>query len=121
VPLCREHHFRAWYAWQQEEVEAVHARVAAESAATQERRAPCEWVYFLRFGDRIKIGYTADLRERLRSVPHDEVLHVEPGGRRDERRVHAAFVHLRIRGEWYEAAPDLLAFIGDLQARGNAG
>lgn len=73
-------------------------------------------VYYLRFGDRIKIGTTTDLRSRLASLPHDEVLAVERGDRSIESQRHAQFAHLRItrRGEWFRADPDLLAHIDTL-------
>lgn len=48
-------------------------------------------VYYLRFGDRIKIGTTTNLRTRLISVPCDEVLAVEPGSYALERERHEQF------------------------------
>lgn len=68
------------------------------------------FVYFVRFGNRVKIGYSANPTHRLRNIPHDEVLALIPGTMRHERQCHAAFEHLRITGEWFEAAPALLAF-----------
>lgn len=65
-------------------------------------------VYYLGFGDRVKIGSTADLPTRLGHIPHDEVLAVEPGDVALERQRHNEFAKLHIRGEWYEAQPVLL-------------
>ena len=71
-------------------------------------------VYFIRFGDRIKIGFTTDLKRRLQVLPHDMLLATTPGTMRDEGRLHQRFAHLRITGEWFHAAPDLLAYIAAL-------
>ena len=48
-------------------------------------------VYYLRYGDRIKIGTSANPRRRVASLPHDEVLAFERGGRPLEQRRHAQF------------------------------
>jgi hypothetical protein len=74
------------------------------------------FVYFALFGDRIKIGWSANPTTRLRSIPHDEVLALMPGTMRNERQCHEAFAHLRVTGEWFEAAPDLMSFIDRLTA-----
>lgn len=72
-------------------------------------------MYFIRFRDRIKIGHSIDVRDRLRAIPVDQVLAVMPGTRLDERRCHAAFADLRVQGEWFRAEPRLLEFIGLLE------
>jgi hypothetical protein len=74
-------------------------------------------VYFLRFGDRIKIGSTTNLTQRLRTVPHDEVLLTIPGTYIVEFNLHRTFAAERITGEWFQASPRLLAAIHDLTAR----
>src|SRR3712207_998868 len=48
-------------------------------------------VYYLRYGDRVKIGTTGNPRQRLAAIWHDEVLAFERGDRRVERRRHAQF------------------------------
>lgn len=68
-------------------------------------------VYFIRFGDRIKIGVTTNLHLRLMAIPHDEVVATIPGDRQLEKRLHAKFRHLRIKGEWFSAGGDLLDYI----------
>lgn len=77
-------------------------------------------VYFVRFRDRIKIGWSSDPDKRIRALPHDEVLHLQPGTIEDERRCHAAFAHLRDRGEWFRMEPDLVEFIDDLRRQAAA-
>jgi hypothetical protein len=71
-------------------------------------------VYFIRLGNRIKIGFTTNLALRMEQLPHEEILGVMPGFMRDEKRCHKAFAHLRRAGEWFEDAPELRAFIADV-------
>ena len=77
--------------------------------------APVGKVYFMRFGDRIKIGFTTNLHKRLQHVPNDELLASMPGSRHTETKMHKQFAHLRIVGEWFSMGPDLLEFIEGLK------
>jgi hypothetical protein len=52
-------------------------------------------VYYIRRGKYVKIGTTANLRERMRDLMPDEVLAVEPGGRALEQRLHHHFARIR--------------------------
>lgn len=76
-------------------------------------------VYYIRFGDRIKIGFTGYFRGRLSSLPCDEVLAVEPGGRADEKRRHQMFAHLLVDGqrEWFHMAPELMFHVATVRDR----
>jgi len=116
APLCREHLFRAWFAYQSHASDALRLEMESARTTRAERRAETGVVYFMRFGDRIKIGFTGNLQQRLVDVPHDELLLTMPGTMADEKRCHAAFAHLRETGEWFRAEPDLLDFIADLSA-----
>lgn len=76
-------------------------------------------VYFIRWGDRIKIGRSVDPTARARSIslPSSSVLMTVPGGVAEERRLHVKFKKLRIRyTEWFAASPELLIYIEDLRA-----
>lgn len=78
--------------------------------------ADVEVVYYIRYGDRIKIGTSANPRRRLASLPHDEVLAFERGGRALEQRRHAQFAEHRIpRTEWFEQSAELDALVRQLQ------
>lgn len=68
-------------------------------------------VYYIRFGDRIKIGHTTNLYLRLAVLPHDELLAIEPGPLDLERMRQRQFAEHRIsaKGEWFRVHPDLLA------------
>lgn len=76
-----------------------------------------EVVYYIRWGDRIKIGTSKRLAERLRSLYHDEVLAAEPGSIALERRRHEQFREYRIAGqrEWFSSAPALLFHINTVR------
>lgn len=74
-------------------------------------------VYYLRFGDRIKIGTSTNLARRLQSVPCDEVMAVEPGGLALEGARHDKFAELRITGEWFRPGDALLDHVFDLRGR----
>jgi len=59
-------------------------------------------VYYIRFDDRIKIGTTANPRQRLGRLWHHEVLAFERGDRGVERRRHEQFGAWRFgRTEWF--------------------
>ncbi|MBW1639251.1 GIY-YIG nuclease family protein [Microbacterium resistens] len=75
-------------------------------------------VYYLRFGDRIKIGVTTSPAERFAAIPHDEVLAWEPGDAQTERARHRDFADARVDGhrEWFHCTPALLAHVSVLRA-----
>ncbi len=74
-------------------------------------------VYYLRFEDRIKIGTTANPRQRLARLWHDEVLAFERGDRLVEHRRHEQFAAERLgRSEWFAASPALERHIAQLAA-----
>lgn len=85
----------------------------AQQAETLEPRPSV--VYYLRFGDRIKIGTTCNLRARLDDVPHDELLATEPGDAQVEGERHMQFVEHWIIGEWFRAVPELMEHIEKLR------
>lgn len=74
-------------------------------------------VYYIRFQNQIKIGTSANPRLRLASLPCDEVLAFERGGRALEQRRHAQFAEHRLaRSEWFSAGEHLTRHIEELQA-----
>ncbi len=68
-------------------------------------------VYYLRFGDRVKIGTTANPRQRLARIWHDQLLAFERGGRRLEQRRHQQFRADRLGGEWFRLSAPVLEHI----------
>jgi hypothetical protein len=74
-------------------------------------------VYYIRFDDRIKIGTTANPRQRLQRLWHDSVLAFERGDRLVERRRHQQFALDRLgRSEWFSPSPGLEHHIAELAA-----
>ena len=66
-------------------------------------------VYYLRLGDRVKIGTSGNPRQRLGVLPHDEVLAFERGDRVVEQRRHREFATSRLgTSEWFAADPALV-------------
>lgn len=88
-------------------------RVASAIAADQP--AAGQVVYYMRFGDRVKIGYSGNLAKRLQAVPNDELLATEPGTTATEFARHEQFAELRITGEWFQYAEPLTDHIEGLQ------
>lgn len=75
-------------------------------------------IYYVRFGDRVKIGTTTNIRQRMASIPHDEVLATELGSYDLEKQRHAQFADLRHtkRGEWFRYEGALVDHIASLTA-----
>jgi hypothetical protein len=81
-------------------------------------------IYFIGCGAFAKIGHTqtddADsVAKRLRALecqtPYPvRLIAAFPGGAHNERWLHARFLHLHHRDEWFRLGPDLLAFIAGL-------
>jgi len=97
---------------------AADARERAERVAmaiTTDNPDPGQVVYYIRFGDRVKIGSTGNLARRLKDLPHDELLATEPGTTVTEFARHAQFDELRITGEWFQYVEPLTDHIDGLR------
>lgn len=78
-----------------------------------------EWVYFVRLGEPIKVGFSTQVASRVRSYAAYgqgvEVLGLELGGRDLEARLHRRFApHKAVVGfsrELFDPAPELLDYI----------
>lgn len=80
-------------------------------------RARVDVVYYLRYDDRIKIGTSANPRQRLAALPYQRLLAFERGDRAVEQRRHAQFAALRFPGsEWFRVDDALLAHVAELAA-----
>ena len=86
----------------------------AHEPVTTERSARYGYVYFVRFADRIKIGYSDDPTARLKNLPHDEILALVPGTMSTEKKYHNMFKDIRITGEWFASHRKLIDFIRTL-------
>jgi hypothetical protein len=74
-------------------------------------------VYYLQIGNHIKIGYSGNLKQRLKSYPVTRrLLAVEPGHGHVEFQRHRQFAHLLDAGnEWFRPGPDLIDHINRLR------
>lgn len=88
---------------------------AAMTPEASRRQAPGV-IYYIRMGDLVKIGYTADLRQRVRAYPpHAELLAAHPGTLETERQIHHKFLmHLSKGREWFESHDVLTAHIEEV-------
>lgn len=69
-------------------------------------------VYYLGFRDRVKIGTTANPRQRFAAIRHERALAFERGDRRLEQRRHGQFAAERAgTSEWFELSEPLEAHI----------
>jgi len=75
------------------------------------KAARVEVVYYLRRDGMVKIGTTSNLKVRLATIPHHELLAVEPGGIGLERSRHAEFSAHRADGEWFRASMEVMAHV----------
>lgn len=76
------------------------------------------WVYFIHAPEvgRVKIGIAVNPPKRLMELQVGSpvslrLLGVIKGGEQEEAELHSEFYDLRIQGEWFRAASDLMEFI----------
>lgn len=77
------------------------------------------YVYAIESAGRVKIGYSADPEKRFAKVSSDApfpctLLGYWPGTVADELDVQDKFNAIRQHGEWFDSAPELLAFIANV-------
>jgi hypothetical protein len=75
------------------------------------------YVYFLRNGRTVKIGFTTSIKSRIRSIQTScaeavEVLMVMPGTEGTEKFLHKRFSDSHIGGEWFSLVGALADFVG---------
>lgn len=77
-------------------------------------------VYYMRFGNLIKIGTSGVLQTRVRVLKPDELLAIEPGSYPLETKRHRQFAGFRARGEFFYPAPVLMEHIKKIRTRHHA-
>jgi len=112
LPICWDHALEAHGIVQGTVAQFMESRL---QTVPQDRVPRPGSVYFARFRDRVKIGFSTDPMNRLSAIPHDEVLAVFPGTRLNERQLHTAFADLRITGEWFHCDDRILDFVSDVK------
>ena len=90
---------------------------AQEPYEPQPLAEPVWTVYYLRVGDRVKIGTSRNLEQRIRSYPPgSELLATEPGGFDVERKRCRQFTRYLVGGqEWFNPGPPLIEHINSLR------
>ena len=92
--------------------DAFYAEVKAFTGSRPERQPDLKpehvtgWVYFARAGNRVKIGYSKNPRDRatglrIGSSVRLRIYYVTPGTMALERQLHALFASDRVNGEWF--------------------
>jgi hypothetical protein len=72
-------------------------------------------VYYMRIGNRVKIGTTSDIKRRLSEINPEELLATEAGGLDIEKQRHQQFASLWSHGEWFSYGDTLKAHIQGLE------
>lgn len=73
-------------------------------------------IYFITDGEYCKIGFAHNARKRIKDLQIGSarkltLLATVPGGPDVEAIYHNTFKDLRVRGEWFRMAPELISFI----------
>lgn len=97
----------------------AHLRPAAQELEMVIAARDGSSVYFADAGGQIKIGWSKRVSARLAQLQTGSAIPIKligtmPGGLTVERRVHERFAHLRLSGEWFTAAPELLAYVAEV-------
>lgn len=107
------------------EVEVRNLRIQLldyEVSTARPKRDGVGFVYAIRVGGFVKIGWTSDLEKRMRQYPPDSaLLAVMPGQRVDEKRVHDRLATHRAHGrEWFALTPPVMEWIRAITAKHGA-
>jgi hypothetical protein len=132
LPICHDHAAVIWKQMAQfkspEFIDAI-IKMNAAIAERAEREVVEEKtkfmarqdgdIYFIRIGGLVKVGWTRDLWQRLKSYGASaELLVSYPGTRTDETNLHRQLRPALAKGrEWYEDGPIIAAFIDEALAR----
>lgn len=76
-------------------------------------------VYYIRFADRVKIGTSTNIAQRLKAIYHDELMATEPGGPGLEAQRHREFAEYLVPGqrEWFFLTPEVKSHIDGVLER----
>ena len=93
---------------------ADHRDMLIQQVTRKRPKVHGQVVYFIRNGNRVKIGWTTNLRKRLESLslPVSTVALLQPGGPDVEDMLHRRFGRTRIDGsEWFESSEAIESYI----------
>lgn len=121
IPLCRHHAVKVWAYVDHREAKGVHMIARQEQLEETKRHEEAVaavhttpgWVYYLRVGELIKIGFTLDIDRRLAEYPPNvELLAVHAGTWELEQSIHKRFDLDRVHGrEWYQESEAMRAHL----------
>jgi hypothetical protein len=107
MELCQKH---ALHVWAQVNTDIEGGEVKPPKLPKKPKPQPgAGWIYYLKVGDQIKVGYASDLQQRMRSYPPNATLFAAHRGTLDdEKRIHASLAIHRAAGrEWYHPTPEM--------------
>jgi hypothetical protein len=93
----------------------VPLRLPVTITAETREAAAGSVVYYMRIGNRIKIGFSTNLTERLKAINPEELMAFELGGRKLEMARHSQFAQSRVNGEWFKYEGPLAEHVRELQ------
>lgn len=121
LPLCQKHAARTHLVVGDMVPKTVDEKRAVRSRAASTREGV---IYFMEYGELIKIGFTTNLAERLYKIRGrgvlGKVLATVPGTMRDEKAVLMRFGEHWEHGEYYRPGPSLMRFIDTLKPPADA-
>lgn len=122
APLCTPHLYAAWRVAEdlaERNGEYVRAAAPRPTRRTDQPVAKTGWIYYLRIGDHIKIGYASSLENRLRQYPPNaEYLLAHRGTKVDEKVAHDLLTVYRAAGkEWYSDCDEVADYIEQMRDR----
>lgn len=98
------------------DLEASLELIDAEAEVIRKKRGMGGVVYYIRFGNRVKIGFTTSLRSRVMALPVDEVMAAEPGSYDIEAQRHKQFAaDLAAGREWFNPSGALMAHVAGVR------
>lgn len=126
VPVCRMHAIQIWKQVQltlppSETAHEREVRLQADEARRAGVRQEQGWMYFLELDDKIKVGWTSNLQNRLKSYPpHARMVVTYPATRADERDLHRTLKTELVAGrEWYGKTPLVLRLMREAELAEN--
>lgn len=127
--VCWRHSLQIWERVQTRHLESAGDAIStppaedlvAKRAEERKRRTKVSLtpgvIYILALDEKIKVGWTSNLEQRMQSYPpHSRLLIWFDGTRADERDLHRTLRQSLVAGrEWYSRTPQVLEFIRDAQ------
>lgn len=89
----------------------IAARIGKKRRAAIPAHLDHGWIYYLILDEKLKIGWTTNLEQRIKAYPPHAVVAIEhPGTRADERDLHRSLKPSLVAGrEWYTKTPEVEA------------